>query len=67
MSYILQFIDSAGFMASLLSNLVNNEESCQEFTQLTVKTDTLKKNVKLTELNINIATNFLNTRTLKMI
>ena len=67
MSYILQFIDSAGFMASLLSNLVNNEESCQEFTQLNVKTNTLIKNVKLTELNINIATNFLNTRTSKMI
>ena len=54
-------------MASLLSNLVNNEESCQEFTQLNVKTDTLIKNVKLTELNINIATNFLHTRTLKVI
>ena len=31
-----------------------------------VNTDTVIKNVKLAELNINIATVFLNTQTLKM-
>ena len=63
-SYILKFIDSARFMASYLSNLVNNlsEEimKCQ-FGH------TMIKNVKHVELNISIATVFLNTQTLEMI
>ena len=39
----------------------------KEFIKLNVNTDTVIKNVKLTELNINIGTVFLNTQTLKMI
>ena len=38
-----------------------------EFIKLNVNTDTMIRNVKLAELNINIATAFLNTQTLKMI
>ena len=39
----------------------------KEFTKLNVNTDTIIKNVKLAELNIGIATVFLNTQTLKII
>ena len=41
----------------------------QEFIKLNENTNTcdLQENVKLVELNINIATVFLNTQTLKMI
>ena len=39
----------------------------KEFIKLNVKTDTMIKNVKPAELNINIATVFLNTQTLKMV
>ena len=42
-------------MASSLSNFVNK------------LSDTIRKNVKFAELNINIATFFLSTQTLKMI
>ena len=38
----------------------------KEFINLNVKMDTIIKNTKLTELNISIATVFLNTQTLKM-
>ena len=51
-SYILQFIDSARFMASLSSNHVNNLSEGM-------------KNVKLVELNISIVTVFLNMQNLK--
>ena len=51
-SYILQFVDSARFMASI---------------ELNVNTDTMIKNVKFVELYISIATVFLNAQTLKMI
>ena len=44
-SYILQFIDSARFMASSLLNLVNN--LLMQFIKLNVNTDTMTKNVKL--------------------
>ena len=53
-SYILQFIDSAIFMASSLSNYH-------------VNSDIMIKNVKHVELNISIATVFLNIQTLKLI
>ena len=43
-SYILQFIDSIRFMASSLSNIVNNLSN--EFIELNVNTDTMIKNVK---------------------
>ena len=39
----------------------------KEFIKLNVSTRTMIENVKLVELNINIATVFLNTKTLKMI
>ena len=39
----------------------------KEFIKLNVKTDTMIKNVKPAELNINIATVFLNTQTLKIV
>ena len=55
MSYRLQFIDSARFMSSSLSNLFNNI------------TDMMTKNVKFVELNMNIKTVFLNTQNLQMI
>ena len=57
--YLLQFIDSARFMASSLSNLVII--FLKEFIQLNVNTNIMKKKVKLPELNISIATTFLNT------
>ena len=38
-----------------------------EFIKLNVNMNTMIKNVKIAELNINIATAFLNTQTLKMI
>ena len=39
----------------------------KEFIKLNVNRNTMMKNVKLAELNVNIATVFLNTQTLKMI
>ena len=39
----------------------------KEFIKLNVNTDTMIKNVKLAQLNINIVTVFLNTQTSKMI
>ena len=39
----------------------------KELIKLNVNRDTMIENVKLAELNINIATAFLNTQTLKMI
>ena len=39
----------------------------KEFIKLYVNMDTMTKNVKLAELNINIATVFLNTQILKTI
>ena len=39
----------------------------KEFIKLDVNTDTMIKNLKLAELNVNIATVSLNTQTLKMI
>ena len=64
-SYRLQFIDSARFMASSLSNLVNNLSD--ELIKLNVTMDTVIKNVKLVLLKTMIATVFSNTQTLKMI
>ena len=39
----------------------------KEFIKLNVKMDTMIKNLKIPELNTNIATIFLNTQALKMI
>ena len=63
-SYILQFIDSTRFMASSLSNLI---KILSKFIELNVNMSIIIKNVKLAELNINIATVFLNRQTLKLI
>ena len=62
MSYILQFIDSTRFMGSLSSNLANNiSEVIQRIKCKSRHSDT---NVKRVELNISIATVFLNTQIL---
>ena len=64
-SYILQFIDSAKFMTSSLSNLVNN--LFEGIHRIKCKFGHADKHVRLTEINISIATVFLNIQTLKMI
>ena len=64
-SYILQFIDSARFMASSLSSLVNN--LLEGHHRIKFNLNMTMKNVKYVELNISIATFFLNIRILNMI
>ena len=61
---MLQFIDNSRFMASLLSNLVNN--FLKELIKLNLNSDMMIKNVKYVELNISIVTVFLNIQTLRM-
>ena len=63
--YTLQFIGSARFMPTSLSNLVNNLS--EGIHQLNVNTDTMIKNVKLVELHTKYATVFQNIKTLKTI
>ena len=41
--------------------------SLKEFMKLNVHTDTMIKNVRLAELNINIVTDFLKTQSLKIV
>ena len=64
-SYILQFIDSARFMASSLSSLVNN--LLEGHHRIKFNLNMTMKYVKHVELNISIATFFLNIRILNMI
>ena len=64
-SCILQFIDCTRFIASSLSNLVNNFS--EGFIILNVNPDTMVKNVKYVEINISIALVFLHMQLLKMI
>ena len=64
-SYILQFIDSARFMASSSSILLII--FLKEFIELNVNTKMMIKNVNHVELNISIANILLNTQILKMI
>ena len=64
-SYISQFIDSARFMAISLSNLVNSLS--EGIHRIKCKFGRDKKNVKLMELNISIATVFSNIQTSKII
>ena len=67
-SYILQFIDSARFMSSnLKSYQILPLIFLKDFIKSNVNTNTMIKNVKHVELNISIATVFLNTHILKMI
>ena len=63
-SYILQFIGSARFMASLLSNLVNNLS--EGIHRIKIE-NMMIKNVKLVELETGSANIFLNIQTLRMI
>ena len=56
--YILQFIDSAIFIASSLSNLVII--FVKELIELNVNTNMITENVRLVDLNISMATAFLN-------
>ena len=63
--YILEFIVSARFMASLLSNFVNNV--CEECVEYNVNTDMMIKKSTFVELNISIAIGFMNMQTLKLI
>ena len=58
-SYILQFVDGARFMASSLSNLIDN--LFEEVHRIKCKLNMMTKNVKLMRLNIGIVTIFLNT------
>ena len=64
-SYILQFIDSVRFMASSISNLVNNLS--EGIHRIKCKFELDDKNVKYVELSISIATVFWNAQILKMI
>ena len=63
-SFKLKFIDSIRFMASSLSNLVEN---IVEETHNVKSKYRQKKAVKNKELNTKIVSAFLNTQTLKMI
>ena len=58
MLYRLQFIDRARFMASSLSNLVNN--FAEGINKIKCKHDKIIENVNLEELNTKIACAFLN-------
>ena len=64
MSYRLQFIDSAKYMASSLSNLLDNLAKGIHKIKCKYRND--EKNVKLAELNTKIAIVVLNTQALKM-
>ena len=63
-SYILQFIDSVRFMASSLSNLVNN--LFEGIHKINCEHEHDDQKGETCKLSISIATVFLNTQTLKM-
>ena len=64
-SYILQVIDSARFMASSLANIVIN--SSEGIHKIEYKYGHNDEYVKHVNLNINIVTVFLNTQILEII
>ena len=64
-SYILQLIGSTRLMAA--HNQILSIIFLMEFIELNVITDTMIKNAKLEELNLNIATTLLNMQILMMI
>ena len=64
-SYILQFIDSARFMASSLSRFVFNLS--EGINRIECKYGHVDKKCKHVKLNIIIVTVFLNAQILKMI
>ena len=64
-SYRLQFMDSTNLMASSLSNLVNNLS--EGIHKIKCKDEHDEFDMKLVQLNIKIASTFLNTQALKMI
>ena len=61
----IQFTDTASFVVSSLSSLVNN--FFEKFIKLSVNMGLMIKNLKLVELYTKYATVFLNTQTFKMI
>ena len=63
-SYKLQFIDSARFMANLFSNLVDNP--AEGIHKIKCKHGHDNKNAKRVELNTKIVSAVLNTQTLKI-
>ena len=65
-SYILQFIDSAKFMASSYQIIILSIIFLKEFKELNVNSDTMTKNAKHVELKVSIGTAFLNAQILKM-
>ena len=66
---MLQYIDRARVMASLLSNLIIKLLIIwlMEFLELDVKMNMIIKNVKCVELNTKITIAFLKTKTLNLI
>ena len=64
-SYRLQFIDSARFMTSSLSNLVNN--FAEVIHKIKCKYKNNDKKCETCEINANNSTASLNTKTLKMV
>ena len=64
-SYILKFIDSPRFVASSLSNLVNN--LFETIIKLNVNMDTMRESMEHVKLQSKHTFVFLNIRTLKMI
>ena len=64
-SYMLQFIDGKRFMASSLSNLLNN--LAERIYKIKSKYGRNDKKCETYRINISIATVFLNTQTLNMI
>ena len=64
-SYRLQFIDSARFMTSSLSNLVSN--FAEVIHKIKCKYKNNDKKCETCEINTNTSTASLNTETLKMV
>ena len=64
-SYRLQFIDSARFMTSSLSNLVSN--FAEVIHKIKCKYKNNDKKCETCEINRNTSTASLNTKTLKMV
>ena len=64
-SYRLQFIDSARYMTSSLSNLVNN--FAEVIRKIKCKYKNNDKKCETCEINANNSTASLNTKTLKMV
>ena len=64
-SYVLQFIDSARFMASSLSNLANNLSDGVD--RIKCKFENNDEKCETSRIKYKIATTFLDTQILKMV